>query len=115
MGAPGCWEDQEQAARTSAEHARASRKLSVFRDLEHDVDDLEPLAEMAEEDPGLADGLAEVAHDPARGDVTHDDAGELHDQARLVQGRVGPGQRPLGEARRGALTDRAHGLTWRSW
>jgi len=54
MGEPGFWEDQEQAARVSAEHARASRKLSVFRELERDVEDLEPLAELAEEDPDIA-------------------------------------------------------------
>jgi peptide chain release factor 2 len=53
MGEPGFWEDQEQAARVSAEHARASRKLAMFRELERDVDDLEPLAELAEEDPDL--------------------------------------------------------------
>jgi peptide chain release factor 2 len=54
MGAPGFWEDQERAAKVSAEHARASRRLSVYRDLERDVDDLEPLAELAEEDPEIA-------------------------------------------------------------
>jgi peptide chain release factor 2 len=59
MGAPGFWEDQERAARVNAEHARASRKLSVFRELESDVEDLEPLAELAEEDPDLAGELEE--------------------------------------------------------
>ncbi len=54
MGDPGFWEDQEQAAKISAEHARTSRKLAMFRELERDVDDLEPLAELAEEDPDLA-------------------------------------------------------------
>ena len=54
MGEPGFWEDQEQAAKISAEHARTSRKLAMFRELERDVDDLEPLAELAEEDPDLA-------------------------------------------------------------
>jgi peptide chain release factor 2 len=54
MGAAGFWDDQERAARVSAEHARASRKLNVFRELERDVDDLEPLAELAEDDPELA-------------------------------------------------------------
>ncbi len=57
MGAAGFWEDQERAARVSAEHARASRKLSVFHELERDVEDLEPLAELAEEDPEIADEL----------------------------------------------------------
>ncbi len=59
MGDPGFWEDQEQAAKISAEHARTSRKLAVFRELERDADDLEPLAELAEEDPDLADEFEE--------------------------------------------------------
>jgi len=59
MGAPGFWEDQERAAGVSAEHARTSRKLSAFRDLSRDVDDLEPLAELAEEDPSIASELDE--------------------------------------------------------
>jgi peptide chain release factor 2 len=59
MGATGFWDDQERAARVSAEHARASRKLAQFRGLESDVDDLEPLAEMAEEDPEMATELEE--------------------------------------------------------
>jgi peptide chain release factor 2 len=59
MGVPGFWEDQELAPKVSAEHARASRRLSVYRDLEHDVNDLEPLAELAEEDPEIAAELEE--------------------------------------------------------
>ena len=59
MGAPGFWEDQEQAAKVGAEHARASRRLSTYRDLERDVNDLEPLAELAEEDPEIAAELEE--------------------------------------------------------
>jgi len=59
MGAPGFWEDQEQAARVSAEHARVSRRLSTYRELERDIEDLEPLAELAEEDPDIASELEE--------------------------------------------------------
>jgi peptide chain release factor 2 len=59
MGAPGFWEDQERAASVSAEHARASRKLATYRELERDVEDLEPLAELAEEDPEIAGELEE--------------------------------------------------------
>jgi peptide chain release factor 2 len=59
MGEPGFWDDQEQAAKTTAEHARAMRKLSQYRDLERDVEDLGPLAELAEEDPELAGELDE--------------------------------------------------------
>jgi len=54
MGCAGFWDDQERAASVSAEHARASRKLAVFAELERDVEDLEPLAELAEEDPEIA-------------------------------------------------------------
>jgi peptide chain release factor 2 len=59
MGAAGFWDDQERAAKVSAEHARASRKLGVFRQLESDVEDLEPLAELAEEDPDIGSELEE--------------------------------------------------------
>ena len=50
MGAPGFWDDQETAARTSAVHARAQRRLEMFRGLESDVAELADLAELAEED-----------------------------------------------------------------
>ena len=53
MQAPGFWDDQRTAARVSAEHARTARRLERWRTLEHDVDDLEALAELAEEDPAL--------------------------------------------------------------
>jgi peptide chain release factor 2 len=50
MGAPGFWDDQEAAAKTSAAHARAQRRLDMFRALESDVGELDDLAELAEED-----------------------------------------------------------------
>jgi peptide chain release factor 2 len=59
MGAPGFWDDQERAARTSAEHARATKKLETYETLARDVEDLEPLAEMADEEPELAGELEE--------------------------------------------------------
>jgi peptide chain release factor 2 len=59
MGEPGFWEDQERAARISAEHARASRRLATYNQLERDVDDLGPLGELAEEDPEIAGELDE--------------------------------------------------------
>jgi peptide chain release factor 2 len=59
MGAPGFWDDQEQAARVSAEHARANRKLEEFERLQADVDDLGGLVELAEEDPDLQRELDE--------------------------------------------------------
>ena len=57
MGAPGFWEGQERAAMVTAEHARASRRLAQYRGLERDIDDLGPLAELAEEDADLASEL----------------------------------------------------------
>jgi peptide chain release factor 2 len=84
MGAAGFWDDQERAAKVSAEHARASRKLGVFRQLESDVEDLEPLAELAEEDPDIASELEEqIAGVQARLD-------ELEEE-RLFSGRYDGG------------------------
>jgi peptide chain release factor 2 len=59
MGEAGFWDDQEQAAKTTAEHARTSRKLAQYRELERDVEDLGPLAELAEEDAEIAAELEE--------------------------------------------------------
>ena len=58
MRQPGFWDDQEAAARTSAAHARAQRRLKTFRGLESDVADLDELAEMAAEDEEMAAELA---------------------------------------------------------
>ena len=54
MQSPGFWDDQERAAKTSAEHSRATRKLNGYRDLEAELDDLEALEEMATEDESIA-------------------------------------------------------------
>ncbi len=54
MGKPGFWDEQETAARTSAAHARAQKRLRLFRGLESDVADLADLAEMAAEDEEMA-------------------------------------------------------------
>jgi peptide chain release factor 2 len=57
MSAPGFWDDQEVAAKVSAEHARAARRLEEFGALRTDVEDLESLAEMAQEDDEIAGEL----------------------------------------------------------
>src|SRR6478672_3702097 len=54
MGAVGFWDDAEQAAAVSAEHARATRRREGFVSLAADVEDLDSLAEMAAEDTSLA-------------------------------------------------------------
>jgi peptide chain release factor 2 len=84
MGAPGFWDDADHAAKVSAEHARATRRLDVFRSLESDVEDLEPLAELAEEDPEMAAELEEQIRS-----VTERLA-ELEEQ-RLFSGRYDSG------------------------
>jgi peptide chain release factor 2 len=84
MGAAGFWDDQESAAKISAEHSRASRKLAAFRELESEAEDLDGLAELAEEDPEIAAELdAQIA------------AVEAHlealEEERLFSGRFDPG------------------------
>jgi peptide chain release factor 2 len=63
MGAPGFWDDQERAARVSADHAAARRKLDTYRSLESDVGDLDALEEMAAEDESIAGELEEQRAD----------------------------------------------------
>jgi len=79
MGAPGFWADQERAAKVSAQHARASRKLEQFRSLQSEVDDLEGLNELAAEDSSLADELTEQI------DAVEARLGELEEE-RLFSG-----------------------------
>jgi peptide chain release factor 2 len=79
MGAPGFWDDQERAAKVSAQHARASRKLEQFRSLQSEVDDLEGLNELAAEDSSLADELIEQV------DAVEVRLGELEEE-RLFSG-----------------------------
>ena len=54
MSEPGFWDDQDAAAKVSADHARAGRRLEEFRSLETDVGDLDSLVEMAEDDAEFA-------------------------------------------------------------
>jgi len=50
MQRPGFWDDQEAAAKISARHASARRRLETFRSLETDAADLDELLEMAADD-----------------------------------------------------------------
>jgi peptide chain release factor 2 len=58
MQRPGFWDDQAAAARTSAAHASAQRRLQTFRQLESDIADLDELVELASEDEEMASELA---------------------------------------------------------
>jgi peptide chain release factor 2 len=59
MQAQGFWDDQEHASRVTAEHARIARRLTGYRELESELDDLETLEELATEDDSLAAEVAE--------------------------------------------------------
>src|SRR6185503_14131956 len=84
MQAPGFWEDQESAARTSAAHARAERKLATFRGLESDAADLDDLVEMAAEDEEMRAELDQQLASIERR------LAELEEQ-RLFSGEYDPG------------------------
>jgi peptide chain release factor 2 len=55
LGAPGFWDDQQHAARVSAEHARLSRRLERYESLLRDYDDARQLFEL---DGDLAEEIA---------------------------------------------------------
>jgi peptide chain release factor 2 len=57
MGEPGFWDDAAAAAKLGAEHARAQRRLDLFRSVQSDVEDLDALVELGEEDAELAEEL----------------------------------------------------------
>jgi peptide chain release factor 2 len=59
MQAPGFWDDADAAARVSAEHAKATKRLQTFTELAGDVEDLDGLSEMAAEDASLEQELQE--------------------------------------------------------
>src|ERR671932_131550 len=59
MQAPGFWDDQQNAAKVSAEHARATRRLDACRRPVGEIEDLDALTEMAEEDPSVAGEVEE--------------------------------------------------------
>jgi peptide chain release factor 2 len=67
MQRPGFWDDREGAARISAEHARAQKRLGDFRTLEADVADLDELIDLAGDDAEIAAELeAQLASIEAR-------------------------------------------------
>ena len=55
LGAPGFWDDQQHAARVSAEHARLTRRLERYERLLNDYDDARELFAM---DGEMADEIA---------------------------------------------------------
>jgi peptide chain release factor 2 len=55
MGRPGFWDDQQRAARVSAEHARLAKRRERWQRLERDYEDA---AELAELDGDMAEEIA---------------------------------------------------------
>jgi peptide chain release factor 2 len=84
MGEAGFWDDSERAAKVSAEHSRASKRLETFTTLRGDVEDLDGLVEMAAEEESLQEEVDEnFASVEAR-------LAELEEQ-RLFSGRYDAG------------------------
>ncbi len=72
MGAPGFWDEQQQAALISTEHARATRRLDRYRRLNCEVDEARELFEL---DASLEDELrAQLAPVAAELDRLQEDA-----------------------------------------
>jgi peptide chain release factor 2 len=84
MQAPGFWDDQERAAKVSAEHASVTRKLNGYRELEQELDDIEALEELAQEDESIQGELEEQREQFANR------LAEL-EEARLFSGRYDAG------------------------
>ena len=58
MGEPGFWDDQQQAAGMSAEHARLGRRVGRYDGLQAEADDA---AELLALDPDMLDDVAVMA------------------------------------------------------
>jgi len=63
MGAPGFWDDQQQAARVSAEQARTARKLETYRRLSDDYETISALAGEGDSDGELTGLVAPLARE----------------------------------------------------
>jgi peptide chain release factor 2 len=59
LQAPGFWDDAQSAAKVSSEHAKATKRLQTFTELQADVEDLDGLVEMAGEDASLEQEVEE--------------------------------------------------------
>jgi peptide chain release factor 2 len=59
MQGDGFWEDSERAGPLAAEHSRLGRRIESFQALQSELDDLDGLAELAEEGDGISEELGE--------------------------------------------------------
>ena len=95
MQRPGFWDDQDSAAKISAEHATAQRRLEMFRSLETEVGDLDELVELAEDDEEVAaeldSQLAETESKLADLEEARLFSGEYDSGSAVVTVRAGAG------------------------
>jgi peptide chain release factor 2 len=84
MGEPGFWDDNAAAAKVGAEHARASRRLELYRGVAADVEDLDTLIELADDDPDIANELDEAM-------TSLESRLAALEEERLFSGRYDPG------------------------
>ena len=93
MGAPGFWDDQERAAATSSDHARATARLEGYTALTGDIEELDGMIALAREEES-EDALEDAFLDELTELASRLDA-EL---ARLEEARLFAGEFDGGDA-----------------
>jgi peptide chain release factor 2 len=93
MQAPDFWDDQERAARISAEHSRASGRLNDFRTLDGEVEELSELSTLLREE----ERAGTVDHALVEELEVSLDRAEAH-LARLEEERLFRGEHDAGDA-----------------
>lgn len=86
MGAADFWDDQERAARVSAEHARYAGRLDQYRTLSTEVADLAELAAMAREEERAGSLTEEFTQEIVDGLARAEDQLLVLEEARLFGG-----------------------------
>ncbi len=86
MGAADFWDDQERAARVSAEHARYAGRLEQYRTLSTEVADLAELAAMAREEERAGSLTEEFTQEIVDGLARAEDQLLVLEEARLFGG-----------------------------
>ena len=66
MSAPGFWDDQAAASRTSTEHSRITRKLDRYERLQGEFEDARELHELGEDEDAIAQLVAALEAELAR-------------------------------------------------
>ena len=86
MGAADFWDDQDRAARVSAEHARNTGRLDEYRSLASDVGDLSELAAMAREEERAGTLIEEFTGEIEDGLARAEDRLFVLEESRLFGG-----------------------------